>query len=89
LRAKTVCAQAGCGNTASYRGRCAQHARRISRRPWARTVATVVKRDRGICGICGQPGATSADHIRRVRDGGSDEPSNLRAAHVDCNRRRG
>jgi hypothetical protein len=39
--------------------------------------------------MCRQPGATSADHIVRVRDDGSDDPANLRAVHINCNRRCG
>jgi len=44
-------------------------------------------RDGGICGICGYPGATSADHIVALADGGSHDPSNLRAALSYCNLR--
>ena len=42
-------------------------------------------RDRGICWLCGGPGATSADHVIALADGGSNFPSNLRAAHPHCN----
>jgi len=48
-----------------------------------------VQRDDGICQLCGKPGATTADHITRVRHGGTDALDNLRAAHVGCNLQRG
>ena len=66
-------------------------------RQWRRTVAQVVRRDRGTCWLCGRPGADSADHILPARDGGTNHPANLRAVHhdrhpapgVSCNRIRG
>jgi 5-methylcytosine-specific restriction endonuclease McrA len=62
-------------------------------RPWRRTVARVIRRDGGICHLCGQPGADSADHLVPRSQGGSDSLTNLRAAHHDvwpkCNRVRG
>jgi 5-methylcytosine-specific restriction endonuclease McrA len=58
-------------------------------RQWRRRVAQIVERDAGRCCLCHELGATSADHVERVRDGGSDEPSNLRAAHLRCNQQRG
>ena len=51
----------------------------------------VVYRDSGICWLCGQPGATTADHVMPQ----SRFPeltwveSNLRAAHRRCNQSRG
>jgi 5-methylcytosine-specific restriction endonuclease McrA len=42
----------------------------------------------GVCGICLGPlgtGPLEADHIRRRRDGGSDDVSNLRVVHAGCN----
>jgi len=45
-------------------------------------------RDKGICQICGQPGANALDHVLAAALGGSDEPSNLRAAHATCNARK-
>ena len=53
-------------------------------------VPRIIRRDGGICHICGQPGADTADHIITVADGGTDDDDNLAAAHhVPCNVRRG
>lgn len=62
-------------------------------RSWAKTVAFVIRRDKGICWICGRGGADSADHIVPRARGGSDRPHNLAAVHHNegarCNRYRG
>jgi 5-methylcytosine-specific restriction endonuclease McrA len=54
---------------------------------------SVVARDRGICHICGQPGADTDHHLMAKRDGGADHPANLCAVHRGCHnsahRRRG
>jgi 5-methylcytosine-specific restriction endonuclease McrA len=61
----------------------------------------IYRRDRGICHICKEPIAThgsssgvgslmgSLDHIIPVSKGGTDYPSNLKTAHVSCNKSRG
>ena len=60
--------------------------KRISGRRWQRIVRYIVARDQGICWICGLPGATSADHILAIADGGhATHPGNLAAAHLYCN----
>jgi 5-methylcytosine-specific restriction endonuclease McrA len=48
----------------------------------------VVRRDGGICHLCGQPGADTADHLLPWSKGGRNTMDNLRAAHGECNRRR-
>ena len=52
---------------------------------WVHTVRLVVARDKGICHLCGKPGATSADHVIPHAKGGSDDMANLKAAHIRCN----
>jgi len=89
MRARTVCTAPHCSQPAVRKGRCAQHKRTINGWQWQKIVAAVIARDNGICQLCGQSGATSADHIVRVRYGGTDALSNLRAAHVRCNLKRG
>lgn len=50
------------------------------------------KRDRilrasDVCWICGKPGADSIDHVIPLNKGGTNDPSNLRPAHMHpCNR---
>lgn len=62
-------------------------------RPWQRRKARIIRRDRGICHLCLQPGADSADHLVPFSQGGKDTDANLRAVHHDvppkCNRIRG
>jgi len=48
---------------------------------WNRTVEFILKRDKGICYICGQEGADSVDHVIPFAEGGSDMPFNLKAIH--------
>lgn len=35
---------------------------------WPRRVADIRARDKGICYLCGQPGADTVDHVRRGDD---------------------
>jgi hypothetical protein len=59
----------------------------------------IAERDGWRCGICGMPVSPTArypdplqatlDHILPVSRGGSNDPSNLRLAHMGCNRSRG
>ena len=62
-------------------------------RPWQRKKGRVIRRDGGICHLCGQPGADSADHLIPYSQGGTDAMDNLAAVHHDtppkCNRLRG
>lgn len=51
-----------------------------------RVVAAVIERDGGICQLCGQPGADTADHVLARALGGTDDLDNLQAAHGRCNR---
>jgi 5-methylcytosine-specific restriction endonuclease McrA len=63
-----------------------------STRAYRKARATILSRA-FLCAICGQPEYADdrfeADHIVPVSRGGSDHPSNLRAAHRSCNLERG
>lgn len=58
----------------------------------------VAERDGWICQLCHEPidpalrrpdpMALHVDHVEQLADGGSDAPSNLRATHELCHRRR-
>jgi 5-methylcytosine-specific restriction endonuclease McrA len=48
---------------------------------WGRTRRRILRRDGGICYICGHPGANQVDHIIPVSAGGGEEDSNLAAIH--------
>jgi 5-methylcytosine-specific restriction endonuclease McrA len=50
-------------------------------RDWQRIRRRVLRRDNGICHICGRPGADQVDHIIPASAGGGDEESNLAAIH--------
>ena len=45
----------------------------------------VMRRDKGLCHLCGDPHADAIDHIVPVSWGGSDDPANLAPAHTSCN----
>jgi 5-methylcytosine-specific restriction endonuclease McrA len=49
----------------------------------------VLLRDGEVCWLCGLPGARTVDHVIARHHGGSDSLDNLRAAHRDCNGRKG
>lgn len=56
---------------------------------WPERRAFVIARDKGICHLCGLPGADTADHLIPWSRGGTDDVHNLRAAHRTCNTKRG
>ena len=58
-------------------------------RPWQRKKARVIRRDGGICHLCGHPGADTADHLVPWSQTHDDSLANLKAAHDWCNRIRG
>lgn len=62
---------------------------RTGRRWREKTVPRVLRRDHGICHLCGQPGADTADHLVPAAHGGDETMANLKAAHVKCNTIRG
>jgi 5-methylcytosine-specific restriction protein A len=56
--------------------------RRVVPGDWKTRKAKVLRRDRGICHVCGGPGATEVDHLLNVARGGNHELSNLAAIHA-------
>ncbi len=61
-----------------------------------RHLTWLIQRQRGRCGICGQPllqpptgDVVHVDHIVPLVQGGSDQRSNLQAAHAACNLAKG
>lgn len=48
---------------------------------WVRIRRRILRRDRGVCYICGKPGADAVDHIVPAVDGGGDDEANLAAVH--------
>lgn len=85
----TICAKMECYRTAVLNGRCRDHQLpafagnfRSSRLPsdWKNRREIVMNRDKGICYLCGDPGADSVDHVNQSMD---DDHSldNLAAVH--------
>lgn len=48
---------------------------------WRARRTRVMRRDRGICYLCGQSGADTVDHVTPVSQGGTHDETNLKAAH--------
>jgi 5-methylcytosine-specific restriction endonuclease McrA len=90
-----VCREPGCPNLRP----CSTHPEPDNRSPSSRRTSThawqkrirpfILRRDHGICHICKRPGADQVDHLTPVSMGGTDDPSNLAAAHARCNNERG
>ena len=71
-----------------YRKRTGR-ARGISGKDYREMLRSLLRqRDNGICGICMKPvmeGEESVDHIIAICDGGGNEATNIRLAHLFCN----
>ncbi|WP_280314457.1 HNH endonuclease [Nocardia wallacei] len=93
-KAPRRCPADGCANLIRGRQYCEAHTKSWAvpsgwQRPanWDRDRAHVLRRDRGICHICGKPGADTVDHITPQSQGGRDHPDNYAAIHDDpCHR---
>jgi 5-methylcytosine-specific restriction endonuclease McrA len=87
MRARTLCAVAGCPETAvSKDGRCEAHRRRGGYR-WRVKAKLVVARAGGRCERCGRPHARlSAHHVRSLVMGGRElvEIDELLAICASC-----
>jgi 5-methylcytosine-specific restriction endonuclease McrA len=51
-------------------------------RNWGQIRRRILRRDQGICYVCGKPGANQVDHIVPASRGGGDEDENLAAIHA-------
>lgn len=83
------CIVDGCYQPAVDRGRCIEHPReafvrndRASRLPkdWNHRRELVMRRDKGICYLCGEPGADTVDHVNQSMED-DHSLSNLAAVH--------
>lgn len=87
-----VCGQPGCPNLTTNRY-CPTHAhldtgQRGSTRTWRSTRTHVINTHGLTCAICLQPvhpDDVHIDHVVTKRDGGTDDPDNLRVTHARCN----
>jgi 5-methylcytosine-specific restriction protein A len=58
-------------------------------RNWTRIRQRILRRDGGVCYVCGRPGADTVDHIVPASNGGTDDDDNLAAIHeVPCHQRK-
>jgi 5-methylcytosine-specific restriction enzyme A len=93
LRACTVCGRL------SSESRCPTHRRKAwegsnrrerTRSGWSqqRRARYILRRDEGRCHRCGRPGATIADHVIALAEGGADDVDNMAPICVSCNRQK-
>lgn len=75
---------------------CVRDVPKRTGRRWQKVKARVIRRDGGICHLCGNAGADSADHLTpasQLDESDWYDMSNLAAVHHSvapyCNRRRG
>jgi 5-methylcytosine-specific restriction enzyme A len=100
VRPLKVCAEPGCPALTGT-GRCPEHTRpawststrkqRVGLSGYAEQQRSgeIIRRDRGICHVCGNPGADQADHIVALGEGGPDSPENMAAIHArPCHQRK-
>ncbi|MGI8614626.1 MAG: HNH endonuclease [Nocardioidaceae bacterium] len=60
---------------------------RIVPSDWNSLKTKVMRRDRGICYVCGQSGADQVDHVVNIAEGGTHDLGNLAAIHGEpCHR---
>ncbi len=88
MLAPTPCLIAGCENkTTGPGGKCEEHkpkpwtgSTRKARLPrdWQARRIIVLRRDLGVCYLCGEPGADTVDHIKQ---GDNHDLSNLAPVH--------
>lgn len=96
VRAPKVCSDPECPNIQP----CPDH----ERKPWQgskrkertklngwkqqKRARYILMKHKTVCHICGYPGGTEVDHVEPLAEGGADDESNLRPAHVECHKRK-
>jgi len=88
-RAPVVCPRHGCINDqpcpthtpAPWAGKATRRPNVPSGRRLQERNARILARDRGICHVCGQPGADKVDHLLAQAHGGTEDDANLAAIH--------
>jgi len=94
LKACLICGRAF-QPTAPKQARCPEHSLpRLTRDRTYLKIRAVILANATVCGICGKPFTDPSDpavldHVRPRAYGGTDDPSNLQAAHRSCNGRKG
>jgi 5-methylcytosine-specific restriction endonuclease McrA len=103
-----VCAKPGCPKFTDGERFCPAHTpesgwkRRPSRAKGLRTEddrkrrSNILRRDKGVCYVCSEPGADEVDHVvplwkfkAGLASGSPDAPTNLKAIHADpCHKRK-
>jgi 5-methylcytosine-specific restriction protein A len=87
MKAPTPCLEPSCTGYAVHKGRCIEHAppawqgsyRKQTLPPdWNTRRIIVMKRDNGICHLCGNPGADTIDHVQH---GDNHNLDNLAPVH--------
>lgn len=99
LAARQVFHDAACRERAGRRREDVVEHRRRAKLVRRRFRAMIYERDRSRCYLCRQiidqairfpdPRSPTIDHVMPYSAGGSDDPSNLRAAHLGCNQDKG
>jgi 5-methylcytosine-specific restriction protein A len=97
-RANKICSTSGCRGIVppGSGGKCPAHKakpwavtskRNLSRpKDWNRRRRAILKRDAGVCYLCGRTGAAEVDHVVPVARGGGWDLGNLRSAHSACHK---
>lgn len=87
-RAPRKCPFDGCETRITYGSYCDDHKPKWEvssgwTKPagWAQDRQNVLARDRGICYLCGRPGADAVDHVVAQSRGGPDHLDNYLAVH--------
>ena len=88
-RAPRKCPQEGCEQRITTGRYCAEHSDHWTLQPsgwqkppnWDRDRQTVLERDRGICYLCGNPGADTVDHVISQARRGPNRLDNYAAVH--------